>query len=52
MYGGGVEDMKFVTLNQDRSHEYIIIDWTELVDFYAKLGFDVWKSYGQCEKDL
>lgn len=23
----------------------IIIDWTSLIDFYHKFGFDVWKSY-------
>jgi GNAT superfamily N-acetyltransferase len=37
---------------QQRGIKDIVIDWTELVDFYAKLGFDVWKSYGQYEKQL
>ncbi|EHQ62350.1 GCN5-like N-acetyltransferase [Paenibacillus dendritiformis C454] len=30
---------------QARGMKHLVIDWTELVDFYAKLGFQPWKSY-------
>ena len=30
----------------------IIIDWTSLVSFYKKFGFDVWKSYTHANKVL
>lgn len=30
--------------------EIMAIDWTTLVDFYAQLGFSVWKTYLQAEK--
>jgi GNAT superfamily N-acetyltransferase len=34
----------------DRKVSDIIIDWTSLLDFYRKFGFEVWKSYKYCEK--
>jgi ribosomal protein S18 acetylase RimI-like enzyme len=34
----------------DRKVSDIIIDWTSLMDFYRKFGFEVWKSYKHCEK--
>ena len=30
----------------------IIIDWTNLLDFYRKFGFEVWKTYEYLEKNL
>ena len=30
--------------------ETMAIDWTTLIDFYAQLGFTVWKTYLQAEK--
>jgi ribosomal protein S18 acetylase RimI-like enzyme len=30
----------------------IIVDWTELRDFYGRLGFSVWRHYRQGEKRL
>ncbi len=30
---------------QERGIKRIVIDWTGLVEFYNKLGFNVWKSY-------
>lgn len=30
----------------------MVIDWTDLVDFYAKMGFSVWKSYRLRSKRL
>jgi hypothetical protein len=30
----------------------IIIDWTGLLDFYRKLGFEVWKSYSYLYKKV
>ena len=37
---------------QQRNIETIIIDWTILVDFYKKLDFNPWKTYGVYLKDL
>ncbi|WP_139490872.1 GNAT family N-acetyltransferase [Brevibacillus dissolubilis] len=36
---------------QKRGIRQIVIDWTEHVDFYAKLGFGVWKSYVLADKE-
>ena len=30
----------------------IIIDWTNLLDFYRKFGFEVWKTYDYLQKNL
>ncbi|CAH1221297.1 hypothetical protein PAECIP111891_05153 [Paenibacillus allorhizoplanae] len=30
---------------QERNHHLMVIDWTSEVDFYAKTGFSIWKSY-------
>ncbi|WP_339213791.1 GNAT family N-acetyltransferase [Ornithinibacillus sp. FSL M8-0202] len=35
-----------------RGVNQMIIDWTGLVDFYRKLGFDVWKSYQSYKKEI
>lgn len=35
-----------------RGVKNMVIDWTELVDFYAKLGFTVWKGYDLAKKML
>ncbi|WP_192598426.1 GNAT family N-acetyltransferase [Sporosarcina limicola] len=37
---------------QERNIETIIIDWTILVEFYEKLDFKPWKTYGIYLKDL
>jgi GNAT superfamily N-acetyltransferase len=34
----------------ERKVSDIIIDWTSLVDFYRKFGFEVWKTYKYYEK--
>ncbi|MEK4229398.1 GNAT family N-acetyltransferase [Solibacillus sp. FSL H8-0538] len=44
-YGLGIVQAGMAYLQQ-RSVETIIIDWTFLVEFYEKLDFNVWKSYG------
>lgn len=36
----------------DRGADNIIIDWTNLLDFYRKFDFEVWKSYEYLEKKL
>lgn len=36
---------------QEREIETIIIDWTNLVEFYGKLDFRTWKKYGIYLKD-
>lgn len=30
---------------QKRNHHLMVIDWTSEIDFYAKTGFSIWKSY-------
>jgi len=37
-----------------RAHgvEELVIDWTDLVDFYGRLGFRIWKRYWQGSKPL
>ncbi|TFB24415.1 GNAT family N-acetyltransferase [Filobacillus milosensis] len=37
---------------RERGIDHIIIDWTGLVDFYKKVGFDVFKQYGTYYKKL
>lgn len=37
---------------RNRNIDTIVIDWTGLVDFYNKLGYEVWKSYISLEKDI
>ena len=39
-----VEELKRAGVQQ------MAIDWTTLIDFYAQLGFTVWKTYLQAEK--
>lgn len=50
-YGLGIVQAAMVIL-QERKIETIIIDWTILVDFYKKLDFNIWKTYGIYLKDL
>lgn len=37
---------------RERNIDHIVIDWTGLVDFYGKLGFNPWKKYAQYSKSL
>lgn len=37
---------------RSRKINNIVIDWTGLVDFYNKLGYDIWKSYLSYKKNL
>lgn len=37
---------------QNRGSSHIVIDWTGLVDFYRKLGYNVWKSYDSYQKSF
>ncbi|WP_338463302.1 GNAT family N-acetyltransferase [Brevibacillus borstelensis] len=50
-YGRGVVEAGIYFLRQ-RGIERICIDWTDLVDFYRKLGFEVWKGYRSYSKIL
>ncbi|KRE36483.1 GNAT family N-acetyltransferase [Paenibacillus sp. Soil724D2] len=36
---------------QERNHHLMVIDWTSEVDFYAKTGFTIWKSYHPYTKE-
>ncbi len=35
-----------------RGVEDLVIDWTDLLDFYGRLGFRIWKRYWQGSKQL
>ncbi|GAB6988887.1 GNAT family N-acetyltransferase [Paenibacillus pini] len=37
---------------KSRGMKNLVIDWTDLVDFYAKLGFTKWKGYDLIKKQL
>lgn len=37
---------------RERNINSIVIDWTGLVEFYKKLGYDIWKSYSSFRKDV
>ncbi|MFD2750421.1 GNAT family N-acetyltransferase [Virgibacillus siamensis] len=51
--GYGIEIVKAaISFLQKRSIDTFIIDWTSLTAFYAKLGFDKWKSYSTYIKHL
>lgn len=39
-----------IAILQERGMKHIVIDWTGLVEFYQKLGYDVWKSYDAYKK--
>ena len=50
-YGLAIVKAAVIFLRQ-RNIKQIVIDWTGLVDFYQKLGYQPWKSYSQYKKDL
>lgn len=37
---------------RERGVDHIVIDWTGLIEFYQKLGFEVWKSYNSYKKEI
>lgn len=37
---------------KSRGCRFTVIDWTDLLDFYAKFGFGIWKSYRMYSKHL
>ncbi len=49
-YGLAIVEAGIYFLRERNIHS-IVIDWTGLVDFYKKLGFDVWKSYISLRKE-
>ncbi|NWO14538.1 GNAT family N-acetyltransferase [Virgibacillus sp.] len=50
-YGLAVVEAGIAEL-RNRGIQKIVIDWTGLVDFYKKLGYEVWKSYTSFKKLL
>ncbi|WP_217589331.1 GNAT family N-acetyltransferase [Lentibacillus saliphilus] len=51
--GFGLEIVKAGIAELRKRHiQRIVIDWTGLVDFYGKLGFDVWKTYQSYKKTI
>jgi beta-N-acetylhexosaminidase len=43
MLSHAIEDMK------RRGVEGVFVDWTTKIDWYAKVGFSVWKKYRNAE---
>lgn len=41
-----------IAILRERNIQTIVIDWTGLVRFYAKLGYSVWKAYSKYSKKL
>lgn len=41
-----------IAMLRERAIETIMIDWTGLVDFYGKLGYQPWKTYHAYRKNL
>lgn len=37
---------------REEGYEHAVIDWTDLVEYYAKLGFEPWLEYDVFRKDL
>lgn len=50
-YGIAIVEAAIIYLRK-RNINKIAIDWTGLVDFYGKLGYDIWKSYDSYKKEL
>ncbi|MBN6206260.1 GNAT family N-acetyltransferase [Ralstonia pickettii] len=50
-YGLAIVEAGIYFLRERNIHS-LVIDWTGLVNFYEKLGFDVWKSYVSLRKDV
>ncbi|MUV39022.1 Beta-N-acetylhexosaminidase [Lentibacillus sp. JNUCC-1] len=50
-YGLAIVEAGIAELRR-RGIQDIVIDWTGLVDFYKKLGYDIWKSYVSYKKPL
>lgn len=50
-YGLAIVEAGIAAL-RNREINNIVIDWTGLVDFYKKLGYDIWKSYHSHKKTL
>ncbi|WP_121639121.1 GNAT family N-acetyltransferase [Virgibacillus sp. Bac330] len=50
-YGLAVVEAGIAELRK-RGIQKIVIDWTGLVNFYKKLGYEVWKSYTSFKKSL
>ncbi|MGG1662969.1 GNAT family N-acetyltransferase [Brevibacillus sp. NRS-1366] len=41
-----------IVMLQSRGIRQIVIDWTTLVDFYSRLGYQSWKQYAKYSKEL
>ncbi len=50
-YGLKIVEAGIATL-RNRGSNHIVIDWTRLIEFYGKLGFNVWKVYQKYTKTL
>ncbi|MDQ0920222.1 GNAT family N-acetyltransferase [Paenibacillus sp. V4I5] len=45
-YGYGIAVLQAgMRVLQEQNHHLMVIDWTTEVDFYAKTGFSIWKTY-------
>lgn len=50
-YGLAIVQAGIAFLRQ-RGIKHIVIDWTGLVDFYGKLGYEIWKTYNLYSKNI
>lgn len=50
-YGIGIVEAAIAFL-RNRGINRIVIDWTGLVEFYGKLGYEKWKTYQSYKKEL
>lgn len=50
-FGLAVVEAGIIELRK-RGVQNIVIDWTGLIDFYKKLGYDIWKTYDSYKKEL
>lgn len=41
-----------ISFLRDRDINIIVIDWTGLVNFYKKLGYETWKEYNSYQKEF
>lgn len=37
---------------REEGYDHVVVDWTDLLDYYAKLGFEPWREYDVMRKEL
>jgi len=44
--------IKIIQYFQQKGYRHMIIDWTDLVDYYKKIGFEPWIKYIMLKKKI